>query len=136
LTPIGKITEIEHVGKSIFEQKMNFVEKAGINGTVNKHESDYYYNSSKPWTLLFTMQFGILSCCHSISEVCEGLRAKCAKLNRQNLDQVSACVRHMTDCAGRIFLTFEHSYMLLTVTQKTSQTKRPFPMELHWCKYI
>ncbi|NLA48456.1 MAG: DUF4372 domain-containing protein [Bacteroidales bacterium] len=44
--------------------------KVDINGLKRKHESDYYYKSFKTRTHLFTMLFGILSCCDSMTEIC------------------------------------------------------------------
>lgn len=94
---MGKITEIKLVGQPIFRQIMNLVDKVDINGLIRKHESDYYYKSFKTRTHLFTMLFGILSRCDSMTEVCEGLRAMGGKLNHLGMDQAPA---KSTACDG------------------------------------
>ncbi|OQB59672.1 MAG: Transposase DDE domain protein [Bacteroidetes bacterium ADurb.Bin145] len=94
---MGKITEIKLVGQPIFKQIMNLVEKVDINGLIRKHESDYYYKSFKTRTHLFTMLFGILSRCDSMTEVCEGLRAMGGKLNHLGMDRAPA---KSTACDG------------------------------------
>ena len=87
---MGKITEIKFVGQPIFKQIMNLVERVDINGLIRKHESDYYYKSLKTRTYLFTMLFGILSRCESMTEVCEGLRAMGGKPNHPSMEQAPA----------------------------------------------
>ena len=94
---MGKITEIKLVGQPIFKQIMNLVDKVDINGLIRKHESDYYYKSFKTRTHLFTMLFGILSRCDSMTEVCEGLRAMGGKLNHLGMDRAPA---KSTACDG------------------------------------
>ena len=42
---MGKITEIKFVGQPIFKQILNLIDKVGIQGLINKHQSDYYYKS-------------------------------------------------------------------------------------------
>jgi hypothetical protein len=78
---MGKITEIKFVGQPVFKQIMNLVNKVDIQGLIKKHNSDYYYKAFKTRTQLFTMLFGILSRCDSMTEICEGLRALDGKLN-------------------------------------------------------
>ncbi len=94
---MDKITEIKLVGQPIFKQIMNLVEKVDLNGLIRKHESDYYYKSFKTSTHLYTMLFGILSRCDSMTEVCEGLRAMGGKLNHLGMDQAPA---KSTACDG------------------------------------
>ena len=94
---MGKITEIKFVGQPVFKQIINLVDKAGIQGLINKHQSDYYYKSFKTRTHLLTMLFGILSRCDSMTEICEGLRALSGKLNHLGLDQAPA---KSTACDG------------------------------------
>jgi len=94
---MGKITEIKFVGQPIFKQIINLIDKAGIQGLINKHQSDYYYKSFKTKTHLLTMLFGILSRCDSMTEICEGLRALGGKLNHLGLDQAPA---KSTACDG------------------------------------
>lgn len=94
---MGKITEIKFVGQPVFKQIINLVDKAGIQGLINKHHSDYYYKSFKTRTHLLTMLFGILSRCDSMTEICEGLRALSGKLNHLGLDQAPA---KSTACDG------------------------------------
>ena len=94
---MGKITEIKFVGQPVFKQIINLIDKAGIQGLINKHQSDYYYKSFKTRTHLITMLFGILSRCDSMTEICEGLRALSGKLNYLGLDQAPA---KSTACDG------------------------------------
>jgi hypothetical protein len=94
---MGKITEIKFVGQPIFKQIMNLVNKVDIQGLIRKHESDYYYKSFKTRTHLFTMLFGILSRCDSMTEICEGLRALGGKLNHLGLEKAPA---KSTACDG------------------------------------
>jgi hypothetical protein len=94
---MGKITEIRLVGQSIFKQIMNLVDKVNIQGLIKKYESDYYYKSFKTRAHFFTMLFGILSWCDSMTEVCEGLRAMRGKLNHLGMDQAPA---KSTACDG------------------------------------
>src|ERR1035437_5352924 len=94
---MGKITEIKLVGQPIFKQIMNLVDKVNIQGLIKKHGSDYYYKSFKTRTHLFTMLFGILSRCDSMTEICEGLRAMGGKLNHLGMDQAPA---KSTACDG------------------------------------
>jgi len=94
---MGKITEIKFVGQPVFKQIINLIDKTGIQGLINKHQSDYYYKSFKTRTHLLTMLFGILSRCDSMTEICEGLRALSGKLNHLGLDQAPA---KSTACDG------------------------------------
>ena len=94
---MGKITEIKFVGQPIFKQIMNLVNKVDIQGLIRKHESDYYYKSFKTRTHLFTILFGILSRCDSMTEICEGLRALGGKLNHLGLEKAPA---KSTACDG------------------------------------
>jgi len=110
---MGKITEIKFVGQPVFKQIMNLVEEVDINGLISKYESDYYYKSFKTRTHLFTMLFGILSRCDSMTEICEGLRAIGGKLNHLGMDQASA---KSTACDGlrtRSHKLFEDLYFTL-----------------------
>jgi len=94
---MDKVTEIKFVGQPVFKQIINLVDKAGIQGLISKHQSDYYYKSFKTRTQLLTMLFGILSRCDSMTEICEGLRALSGKLNHLGLDQAPA---KSTACDG------------------------------------
>jgi hypothetical protein len=110
---MGKITEIKLVGQPIFKQIMNLVDKVNINGLIRKHESDYYYKSFKTRTHLFTMLFGILSRCDSMTEVCEGLRAMGGKLNHLGLDQAPAKSTACDGLRNRSHKFFEDLYFTL-----------------------
>jgi hypothetical protein len=110
---MGKITEIKLVGQPIFKQIMNLVDKVDINGLVRKHESDYYYKSFKTRTHLFTMLFGILSRCDSMTEVCEGLRAMGGKLNHLGMDQAPAKSTACDGLRNRSHKFFEELYFTL-----------------------
>jgi hypothetical protein len=94
---MDKVTEIKFVGQPIFKQIMNLVNKIDIQGLIRKHNSDYYYKSFKTRTQLYTMLFGILSRCDSMTEICEGLRAWSGKLNLLGLDTAPA---KSTACDG------------------------------------
>lgn len=110
---MGKITEIKLVGQPIFKQIMNLVNKVDINGLIRKHESDYYYKSFKTCTHLFTMLFGILSRCDSMTEVCEGLLAMGGKLNHPGMDQAPAKGTACDDLRNRSHKFFEDLYFNL-----------------------
>ena len=110
---MGKITEIKLVGQPIFRQIMNLVDKVDINGLIRKHESDYYYKSFKTRTHLFTMLFGILSRCDSMTEVCEGLRAMGGKLNHLGMDQAPAKSTACDGLRNRNHKFFEELYFTL-----------------------
>jgi len=110
---MGKITEIKLVGQPIFKQIMNLVDKVDINGLIRKHESDYYYKSFKTRTHLFTMLFGILSRCDSMTEVCEGLRAMGGKLNHLGMDQAPAKSTASDGLRNRSHKFFEDLYFTL-----------------------
>jgi hypothetical protein len=110
---MGKITEIKLVGQPIFKQIMNLVDKVDINGLVRKHESDYYYKSFKTRTHLFTILFGILSRCDSMTEVCEGLRAMGGKLNHLGMDQAPAKSTACDGLRNRSHKFFEELYFTL-----------------------
>ncbi len=110
---MGKITEIKFVGQPIFKQIMNLVEKVDINGLIRKHESDYYYKSFKTRTHLFTMLFGILSRCDSMTEICEGLRAMGGKLNHLGMDQAPAKSTACDGLRNRSHKFFEDLYFTL-----------------------
>ena len=110
---MGKITEIKLVGQPIFKQIMNLVDKVDINGLIRKHESDYYYKSFKTRTHLFTMLFGILSRCDSMTEVCEGLRAMGGKLNHLGMDQAPAKSTACDGLRNRNHKFFEDLYFTL-----------------------
>lgn len=94
---MGKVTEIKFVGQPVFKQIMNLVNKVDMQGLIRKHNSDYYYKAFKTRTQLFTMLFGILSRCDSMTEICEGLRALGGKLNHLGLEQAPA---KSTACDG------------------------------------
>jgi hypothetical protein len=110
---MGKITEIKLVGQPIFKQIMNLVDKVDIQGLIKKHESDYYYKSFKTRTHLFTMLFGILSRCDSMTEVCEGLRAMGGKLNHLGMDQAPAKSTACDGLRNRSHKFFEDLYFNL-----------------------
>jgi hypothetical protein len=110
---MGKITEIKFVGQPIFKQIMNLVEKVDINGLISKHGSDYYYKSFKTRTHLFTMLFGILSRCDSMTEICEGLRAMGGKLNHLGMDQAPAKSAACDGLRNRDHKFFEDLYFTL-----------------------
>jgi hypothetical protein len=110
---MGKITEIKLVGQPIFKQIMNLVDKVDIKGLVRKHESDYYYKSFKTRTHLFTMLFGILSRCDSMTEICEGLRAMGGKLNHLGMDQAPAKSTASDGLRNRSHKFFEDLYFTL-----------------------
>ena len=110
---MGKITEIKLVGQPIFKQIMNLVDKVDIQGLIRKHESDYYYKSFKTRTHLFTMLFGILSRCDSMTEVCEGLRAMGSKLNHLGMDQAPAKSTACDGLRNRSHKFFEDLYFTL-----------------------
>jgi len=110
---MGKITEIKLVGQPIFKQIMSLVDKVDIQGLIRKHESDYYYKSFKTRTHLFTMLFGILSRCDSMTEVCEGLRAMGGKLNHLGMDQAPAKSTACDGLRNRNHKFFEDLYFTL-----------------------
>ena len=110
---MGKVTEIKLVGQPIFKQIMNLVDKVDINGLIRKHESDYYYKSFKTRTHLFTMLFGILSRCDSMTEICEGLRAMGGKLNHLGMDQAPAKSTACDGLRNRNHKFFEDLYFTL-----------------------
>jgi hypothetical protein len=110
---MGKTTEIKLVGQPIFKQIMNLVAEADIHVLKRKHESDYYYKSFKTRTHLFTMLFGILSRCDSMTEVCEGLRAMGGKLNHLGMDQAPAKSTACDGLRNRSHKFFEDLYFTL-----------------------
>lgn len=110
---MGKITEIKFVGQPVFKQIINLVDKVGIQGLINKHQSDYYYKSFKTRTHLLTMLFGILSRCDSMTEICEGLRALSGKLNHLGLDQAPAKSTACDGLRSRSCRIFEDLYFHL-----------------------
>lgn len=110
---MGKITEIKFVGQPVFKQIINLVDKVGIQGLINKHQSDYYYKSFKTRTHLLTMLFGILSRCDSMTEICEGLRALSGKLNHLGLDQAPAKSTACDGLRSRSCKIFEDLYFHL-----------------------
>ncbi len=110
---MGKDTEIKLVGQPIFKQIMNLVDKVDINGLIRKHESDYYYKSFKTRTQLYTMLFGILSRCDSMTEICEGLRAMGGKLNHLGMDQSPAKSTACDGLRNRSHKFFEDLYFSL-----------------------
>jgi hypothetical protein len=116
---MGKITEIKLVGQPIFKQIMNLVDKVDIQGLVRKHESDYYYKSFKTRTHLFTMLFGILSRCDSMTEICEGLRAMGGKLNHLGMDQAPAKSTACDGLRNRNHKFFEDLYFKLVKHYKS-----------------
>jgi len=110
---MGKITEINFVGQPIFKQIMNLIDRVDIQGLIMKHESDYYYKSFKTRTHLFTMLFGILSRCDSMTEICEGLRAMGGKLNHLGMDQAPAKSTACDGLRNRSHKFFEELYFKL-----------------------
>ena len=110
---MGKITEIKLVGQPVFKQIMNLVDKVNMQGLIKKHESDYYYKSFKTRTHLFTMLFGILSRCDSMTEICEGLRAMGGKLNHLGMDQAPAKSTACDGLRNRSHKFFEDLYFNL-----------------------
>jgi len=110
---MDKVTEIKFVGQPIFKQIMNLVNKIDIEGLIRKHNSDYYYKSFKTRTHLFTMLFGILSRCDSMTEICEGLRAWSGKLNHLGLDRAPAKSTACDGLRNRSHKFFEELYFSL-----------------------
>jgi len=110
---MGKVTEIKFVGQPIFKQIMNLVNKVDMQGLIRKHNSDYYYKAFKTRTQLFTMLFGILSRCDSMTEICEGLRALGGKLNHLGLEQAPAKSTACDGLRNRSSKFFEDLYFTL-----------------------
>jgi hypothetical protein len=110
---MDKVTEIKFVGQPIFKQIMNLVNKIDIQGLIRKHNSDYYYKSFKTRTQLYTMLFGILSRCDSMTEICEGLRAWSGKLNLLGLDTAPAKSTACDGLRNRSHKFFEELYFSL-----------------------
>jgi len=110
---MGKVTEIKFVGQPVFKQIMNLVNKVDMPGLIRKHNSDYYYKAFKTRTQLFTMLFGILSRCDSMTEICEGLRALGGKLNHLGLEQAPAKSTACDGLRNRSSKFFEDLYFSL-----------------------
>jgi hypothetical protein len=116
---MSKNTEIKFVGQPIFKQIMNLVNKVDIQGLIRKHNSDYYYKEFKTRTHLFTMLFGILSRCDSMTEICEGLRALGGKLNHLGLDKAPAKSTACDGLRNRNNKIFEDLYFSLVKHYKS-----------------
>jgi len=110
---MDKNTEIKFVGQPVFKQIMNLVNKIDIQGLIRRHNSDYYYKSFKTRAHLFTMLFGILSRCDSMTEICEGLRAMGGKLNHLGLDKAPAKSTACDGLRNRSSKFFEDLYFSL-----------------------
>jgi len=107
---MDKNTEIKFVGQPIFKQIVNLTNTANIARIIKMHRSDYYYKAFKTRTHLTTMLFGILSCCDSMTEICEGLRALGGKLNHLGLEKAPAKSTACDGLRNRSSKVFEDIY--------------------------
>ncbi len=94
---MDKSSEIKLVGQPIFKQIIDLLGVINLESLIKKHNADHYYKSFKAKTQLITMQFGILSRCDSMGEICEGMRAMRGKLNHLGLKSSPA---KSTACDG------------------------------------
>lgn len=78
-------TEIKFIGQPIFGKIINLVEKVNITSIIKAHGSDRYCKAFKVKIHLIKMIFGILNCCDSMTEICEGLKVLGGKLNHLGL---------------------------------------------------
>lgn len=83
---MGKITEKNLIGQSIFKQIVKMLPREQFELLVNQLGTDRYYKTYFSWDQLITMLFGIFSRCDSMGEVCDGMRALGGKLNHLNMD--------------------------------------------------
>jgi hypothetical protein len=83
---MGKDTTKNLVGQPIFKQVIKMLPKEQFDLLVGQCGSDRYYKSFFSWEQLVVMLFGIFSCCDSMGEICDGMRALAGKLNYPGMD--------------------------------------------------
>ncbi len=110
---MDKDKEIKFVGQPIFKQILKLLEAVNLQSLINKHQSDHYYKAFKTRTHIITMLFGILSRCDSMTEICEGLRALCGKLNFLGLEKAPAKSTASDGLRNRGHGIFEDLYFAL-----------------------
>lgn len=100
----GKSTEKKFVDQPNFKQIIDFIPKDKFDLLVRKHNVHHYYKSFDSWTHLVTLLFSIFSCCDSMGEICDGMRALDGKLNHFGCRLLSSKTE-----AG-YFLDFKNAY--------------------------
>lgn len=116
---MSKNTEIKFVGQPIFKQVIKLLDAINIASIVKKHDADRYYKAFKAKTQLYTMLFGIISRCDSMTEICEGLRALVGKLNHLGFDKAPAKSTACDGLRNRDNKFFENVYFSLVSHYKS-----------------
>jgi hypothetical protein len=116
---MNKDTEIKFVGQPIFGQILKLIDHWTFAQLVKEKKSDYYYKAFKSWDHVVTMLFGIFSRCDSMSEICEGMKALCGKLNHLGLRKAPAKSTAGDGLRNRDSTFFEKLYYTLTARYKS-----------------
>jgi hypothetical protein len=110
---MGKDNEKKLVGQPIFKQVIKMLPREKFDILVSKHKSDRYYKSFSSWDEMVTMQFGILSRCDSMREVCDGMAALSGNLNYLGMDSAPAKSTAGDGLRNRDSQLFEDYYFAL-----------------------
>jgi len=83
---MNKITNKNLVGQPIFSQVLNYIPKTKIASIIREKNSDKYYKKIHTFKHLVVMLFGVISKCHSLREICDGMLVCEGKLNHLAID--------------------------------------------------
>ena len=101
------------VGQPILAQIISCVPKSEVQLISKAHQSDRYYKKIPLQTHLTTLLYGVLSCCHGLREICEGMLVCEGKLNHLGLQKAPARSTLSDANNNRHWTAFESIYYML-----------------------
>ena len=101
------------VGQPILAQIISCIPKNEVQLISQAHRSDRYYKKIPLRTHLTTLLYGVLSCCHGLREICEGMLVCEGKLNHLGLQKAPARSTLSDANNNRHWTAFESIYYML-----------------------
>jgi len=101
------------VGQPILSQIISCIPKSEVQLISKAHQSDRYYKRILLQTHLTTLLYGVLSCCHGLREICEGMLVCEGKLNHLGLQKAPARSTLSDANNNRHWTAFESIYYML-----------------------
>ena len=101
------------VGQPILAQVISCIPKREVQLISKAHQSDRYYKKITLQTHLTTLLYGVLSCCHGLREICEGMLVCEGKLNHLGLQKAPARSTLSDANNNRHWTAFESIYYML-----------------------
>ena len=101
------------VGQPILAQIISCIPKNEVQLISKAHRSDRYYKKIPLQTHLTALLYGVLSCCHGLREICEGMLVCEGKLNHLGLQKAPARSTLSDANNNRHWTAFESIYYML-----------------------